>query len=168
MICKIKILGLFLLIISACNNNRSQTITEPKKEVFRSNKFVGEWVSLEKEIPYEATLVIKQDFEYGACLSSGFSKGYWQEKGDLLILNSSKTNTCYYLSAFGINCFLISETNDIEELKTTLKDCIPENRTDYVMFTVEEFELNNDTLIHISIKDTLCPEMTDKFTRKKK
>ncbi len=159
------------LIFGSCLND-SGTESQKSNKVIYDNAFIGEWTSVEKVIPYRSKLIINKDssfsYKFGACLSEGFSNGSWTINGSSIFLNSVEPDSCYYLMDFGINCELISDSINNYEIKTTLSGCMPKNQTQFVSFNHESFMILNDTLIYTSNKDTICPEMNDKFYRTKK
>jgi hypothetical protein len=169
---KYRILMLIFLVLVGCTNN-SRTSKDKQNEKIELSPFIDEWVSVARVIPYSATVLIKKDhtfsYNFGACQSFGFSNGDWQMENGTLVLTSSAYDSCYYTREFGVNCISISDSNETmyKPQQTTIEGCLPEGIDEYIIFANDQFILRNDTLIHVSLKDTPCPEMKDKFVRKK-
>jgi hypothetical protein len=141
------------------------------------NNFLGVWKSVERIYPYRATLVIDSSYKFafvgGACVLHFESQGKWKLNGDTLILDSFYPEKCCYIREFGVNCTVItiidsiSETNDSTsfELKTSIKDCIPDYIDEYILFENEKFLIEDSVLTHIQKSKALCPEIKDNFTK---
>ena len=140
-----------------------------KKE---SNKYNGLWESVKRPYPYRSHLTINSDstfrFEYGACMSCGFSKGTWIIKDDIIALNSNEIDSCMYLLHFEDDCKKVPDDSTEIIIETTIIDCKPKWTDDYVDFNNEEFYLDGDTLRHRVKKPKVCPELRNDFYRIKK
>jgi hypothetical protein len=152
---------ILIIIFSSCSK---QSIIE--------NKFIGTWTSVDKITPYKAILTISSDstfnFSYGACQARGFSEGAWKLLDSLIVLNSYKTDSCYFVSGFGMHCYEITDTSHWG--KKTHKDCDATFDMFYTIFDDDQFEIRNDSLYHIEELNNNCPDikgMEDIFTRKK-
>jgi len=159
------LIGFFFI---GCGNETS-TNNEPSVIEKQSYKYIGLWKSVERHYPYRSILTINLDhtfgFEYGACMSYGFSNGTWILRNDTLVLTSNEIDTCMYLSHFSVDCMDVpSDTTEIV-IETTIKDCEPLGTDDYVKFDNEEFYLEGDTLRHVIKKPKRCPEIRNDFYR---
>jgi len=150
-----------MIIFSSCTE---QSLTE--------NNFIGAWTSVDKVTPYKAILTISSDssfgFNFGACQSRGYSKGTWRLVDSSIILNSSETDSCYYVDEFGMHCYDITDTSHWG--MKTHKDCDATLEMFYTIFSDDQFEIRNDSLYHIEELNNNCPDikgMEDIFTRKK-
>ena len=165
------LLGVLFIFFQSCfNTANNKTISE--NLTTNHCEFFGEWLSIERDYPFDATLKIDSNYyftyEGGACVSRFSSNGYWVLDNDTLILNSNKPEDCCYLSNFGVNCLTI-KINDSVILKrgTSIKDCVPEQiNYEFIFFENEKFIINNGFLMHIQKPNNLCPNIKDDFTRK--
>jgi hypothetical protein len=158
-----------IFLLTGCVNNSEitpQIYTDNKIE----NKFIGTWESFEREYPYQAYLIIEKDytfhFEFGACLTSGYSKGKWELKDSMIILNSIQTDLCMFLDYFNDDCILI-DVNTMKNfvVEKSISDCEPKYGTEYIIFNNEKLYIDNDTLKHIIKEIKLCPEIRNIFFR---
>ena len=134
------------------------------------NDFIGIWESVDRLIPYHGVLTINEDsayyFEYGACLSHGFSKGKWALNDGVITLQSEQTDSCMYLLPFEQDCILVDESDTAKQsYPKTIPDCAERYLNNYIEFNAEAFFIQNDTLIHITKNPKLCPELKEDFTR---
>ena len=142
---------LFFILMFKCNSNIKKGTTA--KTIFCN---IERWESIESDLIYKSTLLLKPDnsftFFFEACISKGFSKGTWIKDGNNIILNSSIINSCYYISNFGEEWFNIYDTNGIKR-KTTIDRCIPISNIEYVVFNNDSFYKKNDTLFYRNKKN---------------
>jgi hypothetical protein len=151
---KFKLLSILLLVIFiSCKND--------KPKINKNSKFVKTWFDTVRMTPFTSKLIINKnntfDYSGGACTSSFESKGFWKIEKDTLILNSSKTNKCYWKLPFGLMCSK-KDFEKIREDNKTIKGCNPMGENEYVIFDNEKFYIRNDTLIHTE-KNKYCPSM---------
>ena len=156
---KLKLLLTFLFIVFiSCKKDKMKAIEK--------SEFVKTWFDTIRMVPFESKLIINDNktFEYkgGACSSSFESKGSWKIEKDTLILNSSKTNKCYWKQPFGLMCSE-KDFEKIQEDNKTIKDCNPAGENAYVIFDNEKFYIRNDTLIHTE-KNKYCPKLKTAFS----
>ena len=167
---KNKIIYLIIgILISGCVQESGKEIANYSQQD-RTNIFIGDWLSAEREYPYEAYLIIRKDstfhFEYGACLASGFSNGRWKIADSILILNSNVIDSCVYIRSFGDDCIVVDLELDSDYIrKESVKNCKPIHETEYIEFKNEKFYFDFDTLRHIVKKAKLCPEIKNDFIR---
>ncbi len=166
----IVLLGFSFFILQSCCNTANENESIYANLNINNNDFIGEWYSVKRTYPFGAILKIDSNFiftyEGGACVSRFGSNGYWVLDDDTLILNSNKSENCYYLSNFGVNCLTI-KTNDstISTRETSIKGCIPEFPNEYVIFDNEKFIIKDSVLTHIQKLKNLCSDIKDDFTR---
>lgn len=156
---KLKLLLTFLFIVFiSCKKDETKAIEK--------SEFVKTWFDTVRMVPFTSKLIINENktFEYngGACTSSFKSKGFWKIEKDTLILNSSKTNKCYWKHPFGLMCSK-KDFEKISEDNKTVKDCNRSDENAYVIFDNEKFYIRNDTLIHTK-KNKYCPKMKIAFS----
>lgn len=157
---KIKLLSTLLFVIFiSCKKD------EPK--VIEKSEFVKTWFDTVRMMPFMSKLKINEnktfDYDGGACTASFHSKGTWRIEKDTLILNSYKTNKCYWKENFGLICFTKEEIEKMREDNQTIKNCEPVGEESYVIFNHEKFYLRNDTLIHNG-KNKNCPKLRIAFS----
>ncbi|MCL1942985.1 MAG: hypothetical protein FWF54_05490 [Candidatus Azobacteroides sp.] len=150
-----------------CHNSDKKTIGYDKSNE-NKYKYTGEWISVERPIPYHAVLKIDSSFNFtyegGACLLAFSSKGNWTLNSDTLILTSFKPTECCYISDFGVNCFAFDPAKP-----DSIKDCIPEKIYYlYIILNREKFLIKDSILIHMRKTDNICPEIKDDFIKKTK
>ena len=143
-----KAYSLFFIVIIfiSCKKHNDNDISK--------NEFVKIWQSRKSIIPHRAYLNIKSDstFEYknSGCQWSSNSFGTWKIIKDTLILNSIPSKECQYVNGFGNNLQIPKKGEDFER-KTTISNCIPEERNGlYIKFSNDKFYLKNDTLEYIT------------------
>lgn len=160
---KLKLLStiLFLVFIS-CKNN------EPK--IVKKSEFVKVWFDTVRMVPFESRLTINENktflYSGGACTSRFESKGVWKIERDTLVLNSYKTDKCYWKHPFALICSE-EDFNKIRENNKTIKNCNPTGENEYIIFDNEKFYIRNDTLIHTE-KNKYCPKLKIAFSSVKK
>ena len=124
-----------VIIFISCNKHNDNDVYK--------NEFVKVWQSRKSIIPHKAYLNIKSDstFEYknSGCQWSSNSFGTWEIIKDTLILNSISSKECQYVNGFGNNLQIPKKGEDFER-KTTINNCIPEERNGlYIKFTNDKF-----------------------------
>lgn len=153
-----------ILLLVSCTQKSDQRV-ESGEATGNRNPFEGVWESIDRGFPYKSHLIINLDstfeFEYGACMSFGYSQGNWLIKDSIIILNSFETDSCFYLSNFGVDCFSIDDYS----IETTKPECEPTQYIDYIRFDQEEFYVENDTLKHVVKGQKRCPEIKNNFFR---
>lgn len=137
---KITLLSFALLLVFACKKSDD-------------SRFVGEWTSTKKPIPYSANLVINSNhtfaFNGGACSSLFGADGKWKVDNDTLILISDKIDKQFCIVDFDNNCTTVKFVKRGEENLSKL-DCKNKIGKEYVNFKNEMFYFKNDTLKHKS------------------
>ena len=169
----ILILSILAFVASSCGRSNKTAETDNYIEVIIDNPFLGKWYSVERIIPFSATLDIDSNYNFiyegGACEARFLSKGYWVLNGDTLVLNSFEPEDCYYISEFGKNHIVIPIDTFpyfAFEVRTSIEDCIPIDYYEYIVFTNEKFIIEDSVLTHIRRKPNLMwPEIKDNFTR---
>jgi len=153
---------LILFLQSCCNRNEGYNIQDYSK--MNNNEFLGEWYSVERITPFEATLRIDSNYTFtydgGACLIRFGSNGFWTLNEDTLILNSIEPEECYYLFEFDPVCFDINDSSTYLKTRTT-KEGLPAINYEYVLFKDVKFLIIDSVLTHIP----LCPQVRNNFTR---
>jgi hypothetical protein len=167
---QIIVLGILFLLLQSCCNTVNDNISIRDNLIINNNKFLGEWYSVERVVPFESILKIDSNFNFtyegGACVSRFGSNGYWISNDDTLILNSVMPKNCYYIEKFGMNC-KITMIGELPEPRTTSKkDCVPTTDSVFILFENEKFIINDSVLIYIQKPNRLCPDINDDFTRK--
>lgn len=118
------------------------------------SKYIGEWTSTKKPIPYSAKLIVKADstfeFKGGACTISFWSSGKWCIKNDMLILQSNTVDTEIRQKDFGSNCVPLDSLLAVSQNHRQDK-----SEEEYVVFTKQTFHMKDDILQHI-YQDSLC------------
>lgn len=157
---KLKLLSTLLLFVVFISCKKDET------KAIKKSEFVKTWFDTVRMAPFKSKLIINENktFEYlgGACTSRFESKGSWKIEKDTLILNSSKTNKCYWKHPFGLMCSK-KDFEKIREDNKTIKGCSPTGEDAYVIFDNEKFYIRNDTLIHTE-KNKYCPKMKIAFS----
>ncbi len=156
---KIKLLSTILFVVFiSCKKD--------EQKVIKKSEFVKTWFDTVRGMPFMSKLKINENrtFDYygGACTSRFHSEGTWRIEKDTLILNSYKTNKCYWKENFGLICTK-EEIDSMREDNKTIKDCKPTGEERYVIFHNERFYLRNDTLIHTK-KNKNCPKLRIAFS----
>jgi len=157
------LIGFFII---GCGNKTSKN-NESSMIENESNKYIGLWESVKRPYPYRSHLAINLDstfrFEYGACISYGFSNGTWILCNDTIVMTSNEIDSCMYLSHFSVDCMEVPSDSTEIVIETTIIDCEPQGTDDYIYFDNEEFYLEGDTLRHIIKKPKRCPEIRNDF-----
>lgn len=152
-IISILILLSFLSFI-ACKNSTENEIR---------NKYIAEWKSTKKPIPYSGTLKINNDntfdFNSGACMSRSYSKGKWRIENDTIILNSFEPKNCCFLIVFGGNCEKYGKTGENYMFKKSFKDCDLQTEDLYDVFENTKFYIKNETLVFKKSKINDCEDL---------
>jgi len=152
-IISILILFSFLSFI-ACKNSNEQEIRK---------KYIAEWKSTKKPIPYSATLKINKDntfdFDSGACMSSSRSKGHWRLENDTIILNSFKPKDCCLLMVFGGNCEKYGKIGENYMFKKSFENCDLETENSYDVFENTKFYIKNEILVFKKNKINDCKDL---------
>jgi hypothetical protein len=152
-IISIFILSSFLSFI-ACKNSTENEIR---------NKYIAEWKSTKKPVPYSATLKINKDYTFefnsGACMSNSHSKGKWRIENDTIILNSFKPKDCCLLIVYGGNCEKYGKIGENYMFKKSFKDCDLKTEDSYDVFENTKFYQKNDTLVFIKSKINDCEDL---------
>ena len=152
-IISILILSSFLSFI-ACKNSTENEIR---------NKYIAEWKSTKKPIPYTATLKINNDntfdFFSGACMSRSNSKGKWRIENDTIILNSFKPKNCCFLIVFGGNCEKYGKIGENYMFKKSFKDCDIKTEDLYDVFENTKFYIKNEKLVFKKSKINDCEDL---------
>jgi len=157
------LIGFYFIACSnqVTNNDGSSVV------INKSDKYIGLWKSVKRPYPYRSNLTINLDstfrFEYGACMSYGFSNGTWILRDDTIVLTSNEIDSCMYLSHFSVDCMEVPSDSTEIVIETTIIDCEPKGSDDYINFDNEEFYLEGDTLRHIIKKPKRCPEIRNDF-----
>ena len=159
-----------LVFITGCSE-QTPVITDKQPQPEKHNHFIGIWESLERDIPFGATLTINADssfqYDFGACMTHGMSEGFWQLDGDVLVLNSGNDDSCKYTSEFGVDCIPIDSADSKLANRTLSKsDCASKSSDYFVLFNNDRFQIVKDTLIHQFDQPKLCPEIRNDFKKK--
>lgn len=152
--------NLAILLSLFCLSCRQRTNTNPED-------FIKTWQSVENPLPYKAILSINEDgtFRYtqDAELGEGFSNGTWVIKHSYLILSSENPDSCYYIADYGEEWSIVTDNVMDEGANTTIRDCIPNDYTEFIVFELDSFYIRNDSLFHSSEPDELFPFYTNVF-----
>ncbi len=129
--------------------------------------FTKTWQSVENPLLFKATLSINEDgtfsYTHDAELGKGFSNGDWVIKNSYLILSSEKPDSCYYIAEYGKEWSIVTDSVMDEGVSTTIKGCIPDKYTEFVVFEADSFYIRNDSLFHSSEPNELFPFYTNVF-----
>ncbi len=132
-----------------------------------AEEFVKKWQSVENPLLFKAALSIKEDgtFSYtqNTELGKGFSIGDWVIESSYLILSSEKPDSCYYITEYGDEWSIVSDSVLDEGMNTTIKGCVPDNYIEYVVFEKDSFYIRNDSLFHSSEPNEIFPFYTNVF-----
>jgi len=167
----IVLLGILLFLLQNCCNITNQDKTFHDSLSVRSNEFLGEWYSVDREYPFESILKIESNYNFtyegAACMSLFFSNGHWILNEDTLILNSVIPQRCYYLDKFGVGCKIAKIGEPFEPLATSIKECVPSTDSVFSIFEDEKFIVRDSLLLLLQKPNRLCPNVKDDFIRKK-
>lgn len=152
-IISILILSSFLFFVACKNSNEKES----------RKKYIAEWKSTKKPVPYSATLTIKNDntfeFNSGACMSSSYSKGKWRIENDTIILNSFKPKNCCFLIVFGGNCEKYGKKGENDMFKKSFENCDVETEETYEVFENTKFYIKNETLVFKKSRINDCEDL---------
>lgn len=164
--CKKNLLMIVLgyVFLFSCQENTKTSV--PAKMFLK--KHIEKWQSIETGLEYHSTLLLKKDnsfyFSFKAGIGKGLSNGTWVVDSPYIILNSYKTDSCYYVSKFGNEWINISDSLEVYTPITTIDGCVPKNSVKYVIFENDTLYLKNDTLFY-KYSDRNIPFTANIFVR---
>jgi hypothetical protein len=154
------IIILFILIQLGCLSCKQASNTKVED-------FVKAWQSVENPLFFKATLSIKEDgtFRYSQNteLCKGFSNGNWIFENYYLVLTSERPDSCFYITEYGDEWTIVSDSVLVEGMNTTIKGCIPDNCVEFIKFEKDSFYIKNDSLFHSSEPNEIFPFSTKVF-----